>query len=140
MNHSIASDISEYKNLGNINLEKQYYKSFFKVYEIAFMIFMAYLSLVFFKHGIYNLILYYIVMTPSFLLAGSILEQIDNNKVCNIETNKFNPSYIDFFKIYGTDIYSINNVPNFILRQHIYNKLYISVFAPIVIYISLGIH
>lgn len=134
-----------YLNSGTLALENNYYKKYFKFYELSFMVLIAYLSLSFEKHGLLSLTLYYIVMAPSLILATLVLGKFDNNITANInikeldnELSKYN-IFPHFLKIWGVDYYLINNFPNNVIRNHIYQKLYMISVAPLIIYIAVGI-
>lgn len=131
-------------NSVNLSLDN-YYKKYFKFYEICFILLIAYLSLSFEKHGLLSLTLYYIFMTPSLILASLILEKLDNNIASQINIQELNNDLSkynilpNFLTIWGVDYYLINNFPNNVIRNHIYQKFYMISLSPLIIYIALGI-
>lgn len=126
------------KNIGNIKLEEFYYKKFFKFYEIAFIIFIAYLTLVIHHHGFMNLVVFYLFMAPSLIFTSNLLEQIENNPTSNLKF-LLKKEYVTWLSLFGVDYYMMNCFPNLILKNHLYKKLYLISIAPIIIYIAVSI-
>lgn len=120
----------ETKNSSNINLDLIYYKKYFKKYEWALILVVCYISLSCKNYGLSHLVMYYLFMTLPIISCIQILNQI------SVENygEKVKSSNIFICNVFGVDNHLINNIPNRFVKFHLFNKFFITLLAPIIIY------
>lgn len=121
------------------NIISDNYMKMFKFYNLVMIVSIAYLSLVINKHGGFYLVFYFLLTSPFIILNTTTLEQLQNKPTANVDF-LMRPIYSKLFKVFSVDYYTINNIPNFVLKEILEKKLYMFCVAPFIVLTSINIH